>query len=311
MEISDDEVEKLLTIRDLMRWAVSRFNEVGIACAHGMENSLDEAVYLVLHALHLPPNLNESWFDSHLTPVERHVVLSLILRRVNERCPSAYLTHEAWFCGLSFYVDERVLIPRSPIAELIESSFQPWIEPDKVHNILDLGTGSGCIGIACAYAFPDAMVDLVDISPEVLEVAQINIENHYLNERVNTRLSDGLSSLGTLKYDIIVSNPPYVDAADMAGLAPEFGYEPTLGLAAGEEGLDVVIPLLHGAANHLNPQGILVVEVGDSAFALTKRFPDWPFQWLEFERGGHGVFLITREQIEQHGHTQTLIDRPG
>lgn len=303
MEIGDDEVERLLTLRDLMRWAFSRFNEVGIISAHGMENCLDEAVYLVLHALHLPPNLNESWFDSQVTPAERREVLSLVMRRIKERRPAAYLTHEAWFCGLSFYVDERVLIPRSPIAELIESSFEPWIDPDRVNNILDMGTGSGCIGIACAYAFPDVIVDLVDISPEALEVAQINVENHHLSERVYTHQSDGLSSLGTLKYDIIVSNPPYVDAANMAGLAPEFGYEPTLGLAAGEEGLDVVIPLINEAANHLNPQGILVVEVGDSAFSLTQRFPGWPFQWLEFERGGHGVFLITREQIQQHGHT--------
>lgn len=297
MEMNETEANELLTLRDVMRWAASRFAEAGIACGHGMESVLDEAVYLVLFALHLPPDLDASWFESRLTKMERDTALKLLGRRIEERRPAAYLTHEAWFCGLSFYVDERVLIPRSPIAELIESAFTPWIEPDRVHRILDIGTGSGCIGIACAYAFPDALVDVVDISSDALEVARTNISRHGLKGRMQAVLSDALSGIGDWRYDIIVSNPPYVNAADMSSLTPEYRYEPVLGLAAGEEGLDVVMKILSKAAEHLNPQGILVVEVGNSAPALAERLVDWPLTWLEFERGGSGVFMLTREQI--------------
>lgn len=298
MEINETAIGELTTLRDLMRWAASRFAEAGIACGHGMANELDEAVYLVLHALHLPPDLDPAWFDAHLTAAERTEALALIARRIEERRPAAYLTHEAWFCGLPFYVDERVLVPRSPIAELIEAAFEPWIDPARVTRVLDVGTGSGCIGIACAYAFPEIEVDLVDISPEALEVAQINVERHDLQGRVHAVLSDGLSAIGDESYDIIVSNPPYVDAEDMSDLAPEFRCEPELGLAAGEEGLDVVMPLVEQAVAHLNPGGILVVEVGNSAAALERRLHGWPLTWVEFERGGGGVFLLTREQIE-------------
>lgn len=297
MEITEDQAKDLLTLRDLMRWAASRFAEAGVSCGHGMENVLDEAVYLVLYALHLPPDLDASWFESRLTMTERDRALKLLQRRVEERRPAAYLTHEAWFCGLSFFVDERVLIPRSPIAELIENAFTPWIEPGRVHRILDVGTGSGCIGIACAYAFPEAQVDLADISSDALDVARLNISRHGLERRVQTVFSDALSDIGDLRYDIIVTNPPYVNAEDMSSLTPEYKHEPVLGLAAGEDGLDVVMRILSDASEHLNPEGILVAEVGNSAPALAKRLADWPLTWLEFERGGSGVFLLTREQI--------------
>lgn len=297
MDMTESQAHELVTLRDLMRWAASRFSEAGIHCGHGLDNVLDEAVYLVLYALGLPPDLDASWFDSRLTTVERGTALELLVRRVEERRPAAYLTHEAWFCGLSFYVDERVLIPRSPLAELIETAFEAWIDPARVQRIADVGTGSGCIGIACAYAFPEAEVDLVDISHDALDVARINIARHGVGDRVHARYSDALSDLRGLRYDLIVSNPPYVDAADMAALSPEFRHEPALGLAAGEDGLDVVMRILDDAAECLNPGGILFVEVGNSAPALQSRLPGWPLTWLEFERGGTGVFMLTREEI--------------
>lgn len=291
------DVEGLLTMRDLMRWGASRFGEVDLGYGHGMGSALDEAVYLTLHALHLPPDTDASWFDARVTGEERESVLNLLRRRADERAPAAYLTHEAWFSGLSFYVDQRVLVPRSPIAELIEQGFEPWLDPSGVHRILDIGTGSGCIGIACAYAFPEADVDLVDISPDALAVANINIDRHDLRGRVRAIRSDLFEGLAGERYDLIVSNPPYVDREDMDALGKEYRHEPELGLAAGEEGLDVVLPLLKTAAMHLNPGGLLVVEVGNSAAALHDRLPECPFTWIEFERGGLGVFALTREQL--------------
>lgn len=291
---------ELFSIRDLIRYGVSRFNEAELWYGHGMSNALDEAVFIALSSLRLPLNIIESYFDSRLTFAEREQVLALYARRINERIPAAYLTNEAWFTGLKFYVNENVLVPRSPIAELIENRFEPWVDPEQVESILDLCTGSGCIGIASAYAFEWAEVDVADISPEALDVARQNVKNHQFEDQVTVYESDLFSALEDRKYDIIVSNPPYVDAEDMSLLPDEFKSEPELGLTAGNDGLDLVKVILNQAANYMNPNGILVVEVGNSQHALEELLPEVDFYWLEFERGGDGVFLLTYEQLLQH-----------
>jgi len=288
----------LQTLRDFIRLGVSLFNRAGLHFGHGTDNALDEAVWLVLHALHLPPDFPAEYFDSRLTPEEKEAVLTLFRRRIEERIPAPYLTGTTWFAGLEFHVDERVLIPRSPIAELIEQRFAPWIEPERVTRVLDLCTGGGCIAVATALAFPEAAVDASDLSTAALEVAEINVRRYGLEERVELIRSDLFENLEGRGYDIIVSNPPYVDGAEMAALPAEYRHEPELALAAGEDGLDLVRSILAEAARYLNPGGILVVEVGSSAQALEKSFPEIPFLWLEFERGGEGVFLLTREQLE-------------
>jgi len=290
---------ELQTIRDLVRWSASRFGEAGLVFGHGTDNAFDEALLLVRHALHLPAQFPDYFLASAVTADEREAVLELIQRRIDTRKPAAYLTHEAWFAGLLFYVDERVLVPRSPMAEWIERGFQPWLEPDSVERVLDLCTGGGCIGIACAAHFENAHVDLVDISPAALEVAAKNVERHDLQDWVQVIESDLFDAVDAQGYQLIISNPPYVSAGEMQQLAEEFRHEPEIGLVAGSEGLDVVVRILAQAADYLDEEGILVVEVGNSQEMLAECFPEVPFLWLEFERGGQGVFLLEAAQLKE------------
>ena len=291
-----DVIDNLQTLRDFFRWAASEFIAAGLFYGHGTDNPWDEAEQLVLHAVHLNPPLADEWLDARLTRSERVKVIENIRRRIEERIPAAYITGKAWFAGMPFYVDERVLVPRSPIAELIEKQFAPWLT-EEPSQILDLCTGSGCIGIACAYAFPDAEVQLSDISFEALTVAEENIQQHDLSDRVFFIQSDLFDSLQDQRFDLIVSNPPYVDAEDMASLPEEYHAEPELGLASGVDGLDFTRRLLAEAVDHLTSNGLLVVEVGNSWSALETAYPSLPFTWVEFERGGHGVFVLTAPDL--------------
>ncbi len=294
--IVDEVVNEMRTLQDMLRWTVSRFNAAGLFYGHGTDNAWDEAVQLVLPTLYLPIDIPANTQEARLTTSERLRIVERVIKRINTRIPIAYLTNKAYFCGLEFYVDERVLIPRSPISELIQNKFQPLL-PHEPQRILDLCTGSGCIGIACAYAFPDAEVDLVDISTDALEVAEINIESHELELQVFPIRSDLLRDLPKDKYDLIVSNPPYVDEEDMNNLPNEFRHEPELGLAAGSDGLKLMRRIIANAPNYLTKEGILICEVGNSMVHVEEQYPDLPLTWLDFENGGHGVFMMTYDDL--------------
>ncbi|OSI18458.1 ribosomal protein L3 N(5)-glutamine methyltransferase [Neisseria dentiae] len=287
----------LSTVRDILRFAVSRFNEAGLHFGHGSDNAHDEAAYLILHTLNLPLDTLEPYLDAKLLSAEKEEVLGLIERRVTERIPVAYLTHQAWQGEFDFYVDERVIVPRSFVYELLGEPLLPWIEHEElVHRALDLCTGSGCLAIQMAHHYPAAEIDAVDLSLDALEVAAVNIESYGLEERINlihTDLFEGLE--GT--YDLIVSNPPYVDAESVAELPEEYLHEPELALGSGSDGLDATREIILQAAKFLNPKGVLLVEIGHNRDVLEAAYPELPFTWLETSGGDGFVFLLTREQL--------------
>ena len=289
--------KKRPSVLALIERGARRLDRAGVFFGHGTDNAWDDAAALVLHALDLPHCGDRALYARRVGSRDIERVEALITRRIESRIPAVYLTGETWFAGLPFHVDPRVLIPRSPIAELIERRFAPWIEPRRVRRILDVGTGSGCIAIACAKALPRARVDAVDISAEALEVAAGNVRRHRLGRRVRLVRSDHFRALAGERYDIIVANPPYVGRREMSGLPPEYRHEPPLALAAGRDGLDSVRVILREAGRHLRPGGLLIVEVGNTEAAVRRAFKRLPFLWLEFERGGGGVFLLTAEQL--------------
>lgn len=289
---------RLETVRDCLRFAVSQFSRSGLFFGHGSETAYDEAAYLILHTLHLPPDRLDPFLDARLTRSELDDVLGIIEKRVEHRVPAAYLTHEAWLGDFRFYVDERVIVPRSFIAELLRERLAPWVdEPENVAQVLDLCTGSGCLAILAAHAFPYAGVDAADISPAALDVAQRNVSDYGLEDRVHLIESDLFAKLGDRQYDIIVSNPPYVDAQSMSVLPPEYRHEPALALGSGADGLDATRGIIRQAAAHLAPGGILVVEIGHNRAALEAACPELPFTWLDVAAGDEYVFLLHREDI--------------
>ena len=292
-----DMTQELFSVKDLLRWAVSSFTEAQLYFGHGTDNAYDEARGLIAHFLHLPIELIDTFADARITETERALVLQLIESRCHERIPLAYLTNEAWFAGLPFTVDERVIIPRSPIAELIDQGFQPWLSSQPT-SVLDLCAGSGCIGIACAIHL-GSQVDLVELSPEALALAEHNIQRHQLTASVKAIESDLFAKVDG-RYDLIVSNPPYVDADDLGSMPAEYHHEPVMALAAGADGLDIARKILAQSADYLTEQGVLVLEVGNSDLALEKAFPSVPFLWLEFALGGHGVCVFTRQELLEH-----------
>ncbi len=287
------------TVAAVLERATRRLARARLHYGHGTDSARDDAAALLWHVMRLPLPVSAAVYRRRVSVRAQAALEQLLLRRIRERVPVVYLTHRCWFAGLPMYVDQRVLIPRSPIAELIERRFAPWIERTRVRRILDLGTGSGCIAIACARAFARSRVDAADISDDALAVARINIRRHRLSARVRAVNSDHFAGLGGSSYDIIVSNPPYVGWRQFWGLPAEYRHEPRLALAAGTDGLDSARIILRDAAAHLNPGGILIVEVGNSETALRRAYPRLPFTWLAFERGGGGVFVLEREQLQQ------------
>ncbi len=287
-------------IVDFFRFGLSKAHEKNIYYGHGTETAWDEFLALILESLSLPLNCDRLLLQARLTVEEKQLLNDRLFKRIEERVPVPYLTNKAYFCDLSFFVDERVLIPRSPIAELIRQQFSPWLNPDKVEKILDLCTGSGCIAIACSYAFPDALIDAADISPEALQVAIINRERHGLHDILTLIESDCWDKIPANKYNLIVANPPYVSREEMQALPAEYYKEPNLALEAEKNGLAIIEKILTIAHRYLTEEGILVVEVGNSESALIKAYPELPFNWLEFENGGQGVFLLSQPQLQDY-----------
>ena len=293
-----DAVEQLCTITDLVRWGAARLDDASVVFGHGTDNAVDEALVLVRHAAGLRPDAPDALYASRLTTSERRAAVELIVRRIRERLPAPYLTGRAWFADLEFACDARALVPRSPIAEWIERGFEPWLDSEAVERVLEIGTGGGAIAVACAMAFPNSIVDAVDVSAAALELARENCAAHDVDDRVRLYESDVYAEVSG-HFDLIISNPPYVDAATMAALDPEYLHEPHIGLEAGTDGLDCVRRILSGASAHLRPGGVLVCEVGASWQALERAFPAVPFTWLELSRGGEGVFLQTEDQCAE------------
>jgi len=300
-EIEDHEHDprnELVTVRDLLRFAVSRFNREGLFFGHGSTEAYDEAVYLILHTLHLPLDRLDPFLDACIPSDEREEVLAVIDERVVRRLPAAYLTHEAWLGDFPFYVDERVIVPRSFFAELLQNGLSPWIrEPEEVHNALDLCTGSGCLAILMAHAFPNAKIDAVDLSTDALEVAGRNVFDYELDERIELIPSDVFSALEGRRYDLIITNPPYVTQQSMEALPAEYRHEPELALAAGEDGLDVVRRIIAEAANFLKPGGLLAVEVGNNRALVDAAWPDLPLVWVATQGHDEAIFVIRREDL--------------
>jgi ribosomal protein L3 glutamine methyltransferase len=299
-ELIDEAITDLHSIHDWLRFAVSQFNAADLYFGHGTDNPWDEAGMLMAFTLHLTHIADPVLLATRLTRTEKRQFALLVQQRIERRVPAAYLTQHAYFAELPFFVDERVLVPRSPIAELIKQQFSRWFPLNPPSRILDLCTGSGCIAIASAHYLPDAEVDAIDISEDALTVADINIDQHGLYQRVFPILSDCYDAIPGQTYDLIVTNPPYVDAEDMADLPDEFRHEPELGLASGDDGLELTRRILADAAAHLNDDGVLICEVGNSMVALAERFPQVPFDWIEFANGGHGVFALTKAQLQQY-----------
>lgn len=295
---------ELHTLRDWLRYAVSRFENSDIFYGHGTDNSYDEAIWLIMSSLYLPHDTLNHFLDARLTAEECERLRVRIEQRVTQHTPTAYLVNEAWLKGYKFYVDERVIVPRSFIAELLEDSLSPWIEyPEMVERVADICTGSGCLGILLADAFPSAEVDVVDISPDAIDVCEINIANYQLQDRVFAVQSDMFTALEGRQYDLIISNPPYVDAPSMAALPPEYQQEPQLALGSGEAGLDHTHTLIAQASHYLSDEGLLVVEIGHNRDALLEAYPSLPFTWLEVSSGDQFVFLLTKAQLDAyHGH---------
>ena len=292
------DTNELHTLRDWLRFAVSAFNEAKLSFGHGSASAYDEAAYIILHTLHLPLDTLAPFLDARLTPDEKNTLQALLKQRVEKKMPAAYLTHEAWLGDFRFYVDERVIVPRSFIAELLETQLMPWVDDaEGVTSVLDLCTGSGCLAILAAHAFPNADVDAVDISPGALEVAQRNVADYGLEDRITLVKSDLFAHVKGKKYDVILSNPPYVDAPSMSALPQEYRHEPQLALSSGKDGLDATREIIKQAAAHLNPGGVLVVEIGHNRSSLEAAYPKLPFTWLDVTAGDEFVFMLNREDL--------------